>query len=228
MKIAILSDIHGNFPALQAVLNDIKQYSCEKIYNLGDIAGYYCMLNECITLIQEYQVISLMGNHDYYLYHNQKCPRSTTANLCLDYQKSIILPNSLAFFQTLLTQYDDGLLSLRHGGWHDPLDEYVNSCEFDGCLISDAQYYCSGHTHRQVVNQSEEYYYVNPGSVGQPRDGDYRAAYAIIDLATNQIELKRIEYDIDFIVSEMKQAGFDTRIAECLYYGERIGFNDFE
>ena len=71
--IAILSDIHGNFPALKAVFTDLETYSCKKIFSLGDVGGYYCMINECIEFLQEHNVQNIMGNHDFYLTAGHAC-----------------------------------------------------------------------------------------------------------------------------------------------------------
>src|SRR6266571_2538427 len=84
--IALIADIHGNLPALQAVLADIDEIGCEQIISLGDVAGYYCMLNECIDVLRERKIMNLLGNHDQYLVTGSGCPRSRSANRCLEFQ----------------------------------------------------------------------------------------------------------------------------------------------
>src|SRR5437762_600828 len=74
--LAILADIHGNFPAMQAVLNRIDQLGCKRIISLGDVAGYYAQPNECIDALRARKILNLMGNHDHYLVTGSECPRS--------------------------------------------------------------------------------------------------------------------------------------------------------
>ncbi|MFW9882206.1 MAG: metallophosphoesterase family protein, partial [Candidatus Thorarchaeota archaeon] len=71
--IAIIADIHGNYPALKAVIEDIEKYNIDTIYSLGDVAGYYCMINECINLLRVKNVINIFGNHDLYIVNNKDC-----------------------------------------------------------------------------------------------------------------------------------------------------------
>ena len=78
--IAIISDAHGNYPALKAVLSEIDKLNCGRIISLGDVSGYYCMVNECIDEFRRRNIVNLMGNHDYYVLGRVDCPRSYTVN----------------------------------------------------------------------------------------------------------------------------------------------------
>ena len=93
--IAIISDIHGNYPALRAVLSELDRMKPKLVLCLGDIAGYYCLLNECIDALRERPIIRLLGNHDYYLTTATGCARSRTANYCLEYQARHITEDRL-------------------------------------------------------------------------------------------------------------------------------------
>ena len=109
-----------------------------------------------------------------------------------------------------------------HGGWRDPLDEYLTTV--DGAYFDTlpGRFFFSGHTHVQaLIPIGNGRWYCNPGSVGQPRDGDPRAAYALFDGRT--VELVRIEYDVDEIAAAMRCAGFAESMSEHLYVGTRIG-----
>src|SRR2546425_4030926 len=88
--IAIISDTHGNYPALEAVLRDVAREQCEAVYSLGDVAGYYCMLNECVEALRERNIPNVMGNHDKYLSSAAECPRSLAATRCIAFQRSIV------------------------------------------------------------------------------------------------------------------------------------------
>ena len=216
--IAIISDVHGNYPALQAVLQEIDEMGCETIISLGDVAGYYCMINECIDEFRKRGIINLMGNHDSYLLGIGKCPRSMTANICIEYQKTKISKENLEFLRKSPSGLDNELFSARHGGWTDPIDEYIS--EFDFSVVHEDKIYCSGHTHVQKIQKCGEKTYFNPGSVGQPRDGNPKAAFAIIDKGS--VLLYRKEYTIDTIAQKMKEEGFEDRISDCLYSGNKI------
>ncbi len=219
--IAIISDIHGNYPALKATLGEIDKLGCEQIISLGDVAGYYCMINECVDELRKWGVTALMGNHDDYLVSGNGCPRSTTANLCLDYQRGVISEENLQWIKKSLPYIDSDVFSLRHGGWNNLLDEYISDFDFSISKMYHAKMFFTGHTHIPKLLCEGNVSYCNPGSVGQPRDGDHRASFALLD--NSKIEIKRVEYDIDAIADEMRRNGFDKRVYECLYKGTKIG-----
>lgn len=218
--IAIISDVHGNYPALKAVLKKIDALGCSKIISLGDVSGYYCMVNECIDEFRKRGIINILGNHDYYILGLGECPRSYTVNRITEYQRKIITKENLEFLSKSIPYLDYGNISARHGGWNDPLDEYVKKFDFESCS-KDIKIYCSGHSHIQLIDKKDDIVYFNPGSVGQPRDNDNRAAFAVI--ADNDVTLYRVEYNIDEITKRMKEAGFEERTYSCLYEGKKIG-----
>ena len=219
--IAIISDVHGNHPALEAVLRDVDASGCSDIVCLGDIAGYYCMVNECIEALRARGVRNLMGNHDHYLLTGTSPRRSGAASRCIAYQRGIVTPDNLAWLgdSARTLRIDD--LSMVHGGWVDPIDEYLTDIREEYFAGRDGTYFFSGHTHVQLLARFRTQTYCNPGSVGQPRDGDPRAAYALFDDGT--IALKRVPYEIDRIAGEMERAGFEAYFYENLYAGRRIG-----
>lgn len=219
--IAFISDIHGNFPALESVITEIKRIGCEKVICLGDMCGYYCMVNECIELLKKEDVHCLLGNHDYYMISGTCC-NSKTVKICIDFQKKIIKAEYLSLLRTLLPEYDTDRFSLRHGGWVDPLEERIGKFDFHTATVYEQKIFLSGHTHIQKIEKKGDVIYCNPGSVGQPRDGDPRAAFAVLDHEYN-ISLHRVSYDIDKIVSEMKKAHMGDWIWKWLYEGKRIG-----
>ncbi|WP_295442953.1 metallophosphoesterase family protein [uncultured Thiodictyon sp.] len=221
MKMALISDIHGNYPALLAVLGRIREENCDLIVSLGDVAGYYCMINECIDLCRKRSVVNILGNHDHYLAFGGECPRSTTVNMCINFQRRVISPENLRWLRESIREYRTRHCWFVHGGWNDPLDEYVNAFDFLRFSTCGAQVFASGHTHIQKIERKAPLTYVNPGSVGQPRDGNPGAAFAVIDSAS-VVSLCRVDYDIDGIASAMKRNGFERRFYEGLYDGTRI------
>lgn len=219
--IAVISDIHGNFPALQAVMAEIEMSGCERTISLGDVAGYYCEVNECIDLLKEKGVINVMGNHDYYIVTNQPCPRSRSANLCLDYQRRHITSRNIEWLKNSARRVDSDKGSFVHGGWKDTLDEYVTNVREDYFEGEKARFFFSGHTHIQSLESLGEICHCNPGSVGQPRDNNPKAAFALFD--GEKAYLRRVDYDIDRIAMAMEKCGFNSHFYVGLYAGIGIG-----
>ena len=217
---AIVSDIHGNLPALEAVLKTASSLGCKRVLSLGDVAGYYSQPGECIDLLRSHDAINIMGNHDSYLVTGSDCPRSKTVTEITNYQRRIISPDQLAWLSKSQSYLIEGHNYFTHGGWRDPLDQYlykVSTSHFpDG-----ATNFFTGHTHVQVLFEFSGRKYCNPGSVGQPRDGNPKAAFAV--LSGYDIQLHRVEYDIDKTAFSMKAAGFPPKYYENLYIGAQIG-----
>ncbi|WP_026520199.1 metallophosphoesterase family protein [Butyrivibrio sp. FCS006] len=218
MIMAIISDVHGNYPALKSVLDKIDEMGCDRIISLGDVVGYYCMVNECVDEFRKRNVINILGNHESYLLGINNCYRSLTVRNCIEYQKKIITEENLIYLKKSLMSYDSDVISARHGGWRDPLEEYID--KFDFSIQQDDRIYCSGHTHVQVIQAKSGKTYFNPGAVGQPRDGNPKAAFAII--RDRKVELYRVEYAIEDIVMQMRRVGFEDRISNCLFDGRKI------
>lgn len=211
--IALISDIHGNYEALKEVLKKIDFLGINEIYCLGDITGYYTQVNECCEELRKRDVKCILGNHDWYIISNTGCPRSKSANDCLNYQKTIITRENLDWLTTLPIYRRVGELAVVHGGWNDPLEEYLYPSD-DYFDKYPNKYFASGHTHKQLVKQFGEKVYCNPGSVGQPRDKNYMSSFATFD--GEKFELHRVEYDIEKVCSLMSEAGFDE------YYYKRL------
>ena len=222
--IAILSDIHGNFPALTAVLAEVDRLACTQIISLGDVTGYYAQPRECIQALRERQAIQLLGNHDKYLVEGTSCPRSKLVSSLIELQYRSVTKEQIQFLSTLSPTYQGADLSCVHGSWEDPLDQYMFHITYDR-LIGTQTYYFSGHTHVQTLVSLKDKVYCNPGSVGQPRDGDWRAAFATINsTGDHRVRLHRVEYDVGKAAEAMKQAGFgEERLWKNLYQGTQIG-----
>lgn len=211
--IAILSDIHGNYIALKAVLEAIDEFGISDIYCLGDTVGYYSQVNEVCDELRKRGVKAVMGNHDWYMAADSFCARSQTVNDTLAYQRQVITDENLQWIRSLPVYLQAGELSMVHGGWTDPVDEYLTPSKeyFDKV---GGKYFASGHTHRPIIEDYGDKQYCNPGSVGQPRDGDNRASFATWD--GESFQLHRVEYDFEAVGRLMEAAGFSG------YYYERL------
>ncbi len=211
MKTAFISDIHGNYEALNAVLAKIDQLGIVQVACVGDIVGYYSQVNECCDELRRRGIPSVMGNHDWYMAGGGFCLRSKSVNDCLAYQRRVISQINLAWLKTLPVQLQVGDIRMVHGGWSDPIDEYLKpSQEYFDRL--EGNIFVTGHTHLQTLQRFGDKLYCNPGSVGQPRDGDARAAFAVYD--GSEFELHRVAYDMQKVFDLMDAAGFND-----YYYG---------
>lgn len=219
--IAIISDVHGNYPALLSVLNKIDEMGISDIYCLGDIVGYYSQVNECCEELQRRKVKCIIGNHDWYMISKTNCPRSKSANDCLLYQSKILTLNNLKWLESLPIIIQLDRLSLVHAGWNNPLDEYLNEISVDYFSSIFGDYFCSGHTHKQCIKTFGSKVYCNPGSVGQPRDGNPQASFATFD--GDIFLLYRVDYDIQLTCELMSKAGF----SEYYYNRLRVGAENF-
>lgn len=207
----IISDIHGNFSALKAVLSVLDEKGVNEIYCLGDVVGYFSQINECCNELRKRRVQCVMGNHDWYMVSGSFCPRSKSVNDCLRFQRKIITKENLDWLSSFPLFIKNDIGHMVHGGWTNPIDEY---------LVPDEEYfdklptgrYFSGHSHMQQLIKYKSNEYCNPGSIGQPRDGDCRASFAFFH--EGEIELCKVNYDIETTCRLMEEAGFSS-----YYYG---------
>ncbi len=229
-KIAIISDIHGNLPALEAVLDDIQAKGITEIYCLGDLVGYYCFFNEVVALVKQKQIKCLLGNHDYALLHTQGViERSKTCTSILQWQLERMTAETHDYLKSLQASYEFGFagkkIQLVHAGLNDPVDEYVFEVSDEYLKNHDFtnDILISGHTHLMAY---KKFYsgkmWINPGAVGQPRDFDNRASYTILDEKAD-VAFVRVPYDFNKTINAMRHQGFDDYISEGLANGKKIG-----
>tara|TARA_Y100000385_G_C13007873_1_gene600285 strand:- start:152 stop:817 length:666 start_codon:yes stop_codon:yes gene_type:complete len=211
--IALISDIHGNYCALKEVLSKIDQLGINEIYCLGDIVGYYSQVNECCEELQKRNIKCILGNHDWHMISNTPFLRSNSANDCMQYQRKVISNNNLKWLASFPIYRNINSLSVVHGGWNDPIDEYFNPSKTYFKDIN-GKYFASGHTHMQMIKKFKDKAYCNPGSVGQPRDKNEKAAFATFD--GKDFNLYRVDYDIEMVCNLMQKAGFSN------YYYNRL------
>jgi putative phosphoesterase len=218
MSIGLISDIHGNYEALKVVLAELDRRNVSQIYCLGDVVGYYSQINECCEELISRNIPCIMGNHDWYMASGGFCPRSKSVNDCLVYLRKVVDPRNIDWLRSFPVQRFVGDLHLVHGGWADPIDEYL--LEPDEAYFSKikGKDFASGHTHIQSLYKFNDKTYCNPGSVGQPRDNDPRAAFAIYD---GEFTLHRVEYNMKIVFDLMDKAGFGDYYYGGLYTGAR-------
>ena len=217
--IGFISDIHGNYAALCSVLEELDRLGCGTIYSLGDVAGYYPAVNECCEALRKRNIVNLMGNHDQYLLTGSSCGRSRSVDMAIAYQAKIIDEKNLNWLSKSPLSVRTDYFFACHGGPEDYLDQYLSSPPFP--IDEKTGLFLSGHTHKALIWQHNNCYYCNPGAVGQPRDGDPRASFAVLD-DNGTISIHRVKYDIDATAKLSKEAGFFPAFYDCLYEGAKI------
>jgi len=211
--VGLVSDIHGNLAALEAVLADMPKV--DAVVNAGDIVGYGPWPADCVARVRHEQCYSVMGNHDQSLFEEgiyddgDRYAAEELDSQQLEWVRS--LPDQRLLF--------DDRLRVVHGHPNERF-AYTYEPEFDESLLDGEQVLVLGHTHRQGAARVDgDRLVVNPGSVGQPRDKDPRAAYAIADLDELTVSLERVPYDIDRFVDRIAETPMPKRNATRLYQG---------
>ena len=219
--LAIFADVHANDAALGAVLAAAQALGATEFVSLGDVAGYHCGLDECVAMLHDRRAVNLLGNHDSYFLGLSFPTRSETARAAIEYQRAAASPATVAWIAASVAGIDDGVLSMVHGGWRDSTDEYLYRLEPHYFQSLPERLLFSGHTHVQGIWTVGGRTYCNPGSVGQPRDGDPRTAFATWD--GKRVRLHRVGYDIESFCERMSKAGFPERAFRNLRSGTRVG-----
>ncbi|MFB6235174.1 MAG: metallophosphoesterase [Halopenitus sp.] len=228
MQVGVISDVHGNRVAFDAVLEDMP--SVDRIVHAGDVVGYNPWPGECVNRIRSASIPTVQGNHDRAVADGDTFRFNSLAGAGVKHAKSTLTDEQIEWLGGLPAERfaADGRVRIVHGHPMDP-DRYTYPEEFRPELITrgledeagkDPDVLVMGHTHVQGHAVDDEGIVLNPGSVGQPRDGDPRAAYAVVDLDAMTVYERRVEYDIDRVVQAVEQAGLPKRIGTRLRDGK--------
>jgi predicted phosphodiesterase len=242
-RIALLSDVHGNLPAFRAVVEDVAQAEVDETWCLGDLVGYGAQPDECVELAGESCEVSLAGNHD--LVVIEKLPLfefSPSAAAAAEWTRDNISADSRRFLEELEPVDTARALGLYHASPRDPVWEYVlSSWQAGECIDAmKPRVGAVGHSHvalffhrdgdSEVVGAqapggteldiSTGRWLINPGGVGQPRDGDPRAAWLLLDTGSWRAAWRRVEYPIDEAARAIEEAGLPRVLADRLYSGQ--------
>lgn len=219
MKLGVISDIHGNRVALDAVLADLPPV--DALVCAGDVVGYNPWPAECVDELRERGVPTVMGNHDRAVASGTAFRFNNMAAAGVEHAREELDDEQLAWLDALPDeQIDfDGRMKLVHGHPDDP-DRYTYPDEFSARMLDEEDVLVMGHTHVQHCERFGEGIVLNPGSVGQPRDGDPRAAYAVVDLDGMDVDLHRVEYDVDAVIEAVRETDLPDRIGQRLKKGQ--------
>jgi putative phosphoesterase len=218
VRFGVISDVHANRVALAAVLDDMPPV--EAVVCAGDVVGYNPWPKACIERVREEDITTIQGNHDRAVAQETPFAFNGMAAAGVEYARKQLSPGDIDWLGSLPTErrVADGRLKVVHGHPDDP-DRYTYPRDFSPALLGDEEVLVLGHTHDQHVAEFAEGTVLNPGSVGQPRDGDPDAAYAVVDLDEGTVDLHRVAYDIEAVVAAVEEAGLPERIGTRLREG---------
>jgi predicted phosphodiesterase len=243
MRIAVLSDIHGNRHAFEAALAEVRDAGVDEVWCLGDLVGYGADPDACCELAAAHCDLSLVGNHDLAVRGDIPLDEfSTGARLAAQWTQEVIAPENLEYLRALVPELLDREAGLYHASPRDPVWEYVISTLLaDLCLDVQRHRVCLiGHSHVALSFQrsegepatgetrpggaeldlSQHEWLLNPGSVGQPRDGDPRAAWMVLDTGGWAATYRRTPYDVAGAQAAIRAARLPDSLAERLEYGQ--------
>lgn len=238
MKIAVISDIHANLPALETVLAHIQEQGIQHVWNAGDLIGYGAFPDQVITLIQSLNIPSIIGNYDQkVLKFPQKAAKWVDRKkpnkfLAFKWAYQQLSPNSLAYLWALPEELRftiNGYAILITHGSPASNEEHIGPLTPAKRLIelanlAQADIIICGHSHQPFCREIQGIWFLNPGSVGRPDDGDPRASYAVLNLEPSHISVThyRLAYDIDRAVEGVRQAGLPEVFAQMLIQGRNL------
>ena len=243
MRYAVISDIHSNIEALTGVLKEIDSMPVDLILSLGDIVGYNSNPNECVELVRERNILSIAGNHDIRAARKKEPDDfNDAAKEALLWTRENLSPENAAFLKELPESLSiDDKFVLTHGAINSPdiytlsvIDAAINFGLMKKQGLPLTGFF--GHTHMQIAYTGDPdkaeaitkerfrlkqgcFHFINPGSVGQPRDRDTRASFLIFDGAENEVSFYRVEYDIKACADKIKAAGLPEILAKRLFIG---------
>lgn len=238
MRYALLADIHANLAALEAVLEKLETRSIDRYLSLGDIVGYGPDPAACIDRLRGLECVHIQGNHEARLLDIPTGRFNRVAEAAIEFTARTLDDQQKSFLRGFpeQTQVDDDVLCV-HGSPFDR-DEYVLSQEQMDTVVEHIEdaglWVClCGHTHQQYLYDGEflyagprelhlergSHYLINPGSVGQPRDSDPRAAFGVLDTGTGHLVLDRAPYEVDITAQRILDAGLPHYLAERLALG---------
>jgi len=218
MNVGVLSDIHSNRVAFEAVLADAPEL--DALVCAGDVVGYNPWPAECVAMVREREIPTVMGNHDRAVASGTAFRFNSMAKAGVEHARQRLTEDQREWLAGLPNERlaFDGRVKVVHGHPDDP-DHYTRPEEFSPALLDDEDVLVMGHTHVQHHEVYDEGVVLNPGSVGQPRDGDPRAAYAILDLDDLSVEERRVEYDVEAVQAAVADTGLPSRVGSRLSEG---------
>lgn len=240
MRSAIFGDIHANLEAFEVVLADARQQGCDSFICLGDVVGYNANPRECLEIVQSLECPVVKGNHDSYVSSDHSLVTfNPLAEVAIQWTRDQLNSSEKRWLSNLPLIVEIRGFTVVHASLDEPGDwNYVlNQLDAAASFSKQTTELCFfGHTHsprayikdssivgvpfEQIIPERGKKYFVNPGSVGQPRDGDWRAAYVVFDEERRTINLRRLRYDLTRTQRKIVAAGLPPKLAERLALGK--------
>ena len=240
MRSAIFGDIHANLEAFEVVLADAREQGCESFICLGDVVGYNANPRECLEIVQSLECPVVKGNHDSYVSSEHSLVTfNPLAEVAIQWTRDQLNSSEKRWLSDLPLIVEIRGFTVVHASLDEPGDwNYVlNQLDAAASFSKQTTELCFfGHTHsprayikdssivgvpfEQIIPERGKKYFVNPGSVGQPRDGDWRAAYIVFDEEKRTINLRRLRYDLTTTQRKIVAAGLPPKLAERLALGK--------
>lgn len=239
MRIAVLSDIHANLVALDAVIASFDRV--ESVWHLGDVVGYGPDPDGVIERLRDLDAIGVRGNHDAAAIGGSEIDWfNPVARTAMEWTRTAIGPTSRAWLADLPTAHVDGDFTLVHGSPRDPTWEYVTTADSarDNFATLETVHGLNGHTHRPIgfvavgsrvetrvprdadtIGLDDGRALLNPGSVGQPRDGSPDSSYLVIDTSAGTCTWHRVAYDVARVQGAMRGLGLPRALVDRLAVG---------
>jgi diadenosine tetraphosphatase ApaH/serine/threonine PP2A family protein phosphatase len=239
VRVAVVSDIHGNLHALEAVLESLAGDAPDEIWCLGDLVGYGPRPNRCCALVAERADVCLIGNHDLaVLGRLDLADFAPEAAASARWTADVLEPDARAYLESLAPAGTREGVGLFHASPRDPVWEYVLApgTALASLAAVKEDIVLVGHSHVALrlgseerflalapdgteIDLTSERWLLNPGSVGQPRDGDPRAAWLLLDLAARRASFRRVDYPVERTQAEIRDRGLPEQLAARLAHG---------
>jgi predicted phosphodiesterase len=228
MRLAAISDVHGNLPALEAVLADMG--SVDAILCCGDLVGYYPDVAEVVDRVRGLGVRAVRGNHELMATGATPVPPERAGYYGIERSRRALSSEQLAWLAALPASLElasgGRTVEVRHASpWDEATYLYPDAPALGRIALAEGRWLLLGHTHHPMRVRAGSGFVVNPGSVGQPRDWDPRAAYGVLDTASGRWEQRRVAYDHRRYQRRLEELGIDPR-AVALLGRERFAKED--
>jgi putative phosphoesterase len=217
IKIGIFSDVHGNLNALKAVLEAFKEKKADRIICLGDLVGYFHQSLEVLDEVMASDISVIMGNHDAYAVDQLPYTKVMGELINIDYVRKGMSLQQRQWVKALPLSLEIAVNGKRiacyHGSPWSPLEGYIypDYPDFNKFLEFNYNYILLGHTHYPLLKNAGQLAIINPGSCGQPREGDYKARAVILDVINDQIDFLNLEYDIRGFLADARKHGVNEK-----------------
>jgi putative phosphoesterase len=212
MRIGLISDIHANLAALDAVLGAMPEI--DLLACCGDIVGYYAEPNEVCDELRARNALCVRGNHDAYVLGALEPNAARRAAYRTDWTRQRLRKDNLEWLAALPVErridLDRATIILRHASpWDEETYLYADSPRLQDIELEESEILAVGHTHRPILHRAGRGLLVNPGSVGQPRDWNPLASYALLGLPSKAVDFKRVPYDVRSVQSALTERGWE-------------------